>query len=139
MRKRTLSREIALKILYALDITSEPIEECSRKFWENARDVDDAVREYAEMLVSGVNDNIKELDETISRHATNWKLGRMATIDRNILRVASFELLYTEEIPPKVAINEAIEIAKKYGDKDSGKFVNGILDKISKEEKSRVT
>ena len=76
-----------------------------------------------------------ELDETVSKYATNWKLGRMATIDRNILRIATFELLHAADIPPKVAINEAIEMAKKYGDKNSGKFVNGVLDKINKTER----
>ncbi len=74
------------------------------------------------------------IDKIISEYATNWKIQRMAVIDRNVLRFATYELLFMEDIPPKVAINEAIDIAKKYGDKDSGKFVNGILDKINKME-----
>ena len=135
MRKRTRSREAALKILYARDITGESVEECSRKFWESSEVVDDTVKRYSSVIVSGVEEHLSGVDGTIEKYADNWKLERMATIDRNILRIASFELLFLPEIPPKVAINEAIDIAKKYGDKDSGKFVNGILDKINKSEK----
>lgn len=137
MRKRTLAREIALKILYASDIGREPIEECRKKFWENAdTSADEAVREFADYLISGVEAKLKELDEVISKYAANWKIGRMAAVDRNILRISAFELIYAEKVPPKVALNEGIELAKKYGDKDSSKFVNGVLDKISKTEKT---
>ncbi|RKY42649.1 MAG: transcription antitermination factor NusB [Candidatus Makaraimicrobium thalassicum] len=136
MRKRTFSREIALKILYASDITKEPVAECCRKFWENSRIRDEAVKRFSDFLVFGVSANLEKVDKTIARYAENWELGRMATIDRNILRISSFELLYAQEIPPKVSINEAIEMAKKYGDRNSGKFVNGMLDKISKTEKT---
>jgi len=132
MRKRTLSREIALKILYASEITGEPVDDAARKFWENEVIGGDEVKTYAEMLVSGVGSHLEEIDSAISRFAANWEIGRMATIDRNIIRVAAFELMFLDDIPPKVAMNEAIEIAKKYGDKDSGKFVNGILDRISR-------
>ena len=132
MRKRTLSREIALKILYASEITGEPVDDAARKFWENEVIGGDEVKTYAEMLVSGVGSHLEEIDSAISRFAANWEIGRMATIDRNIIRIAAFELMFLDDIPPKVAMNEAIEIAKKYGDKDSGKFVNGILDRISR-------
>jgi transcription antitermination factor NusB len=136
MRKRTLSREMALKIIYAADITREPFEDSSRKFWENHEvEEEEGVRSYADILVSGVGNNLERIDGVISKYAANWEIGRMATIDRNILRVASYELLFSDDIPPKVAINEAIEMAKKYGDRDSGKFVNGILDKIKRAEK----
>jgi N utilization substance protein B len=136
MRKRTLSREVALKILYAWDVTKDSVKECNTMFWENNA-VDEKVKEFSDFLVFGVETNQKKLDGTITKHATNWKLDRMATIDRNILRIASFELLFASDIPPKVAINEAIEMAKKYGDKDRGNFVNGILDKINKTERSK--
>ena len=138
MRKRTLAREIALKILYSIDITKEPLEDCLEKFWENESKVDEAVREFTNFLVSGVVAHREEVDKVISKYAENWEMERMATVDRNIMRIACFELMFTDDIPPKVAINEAIDIAKKYGDKDSGKFVNGILDKISKIVKSSV-
>ncbi|MFH1395446.1 MAG: transcription antitermination factor NusB [Candidatus Omnitrophota bacterium] len=134
MRKRTLSREIALKILYANDITKESVEECSRKYRDNNEVPEKSVDEFSDFLVKGVDANKQKIDGIIIKYAENWQLDRMATIDRNILRIAIFELLYDEGIPPKVTINEAIEIAKKYGDKNSGKFVNGILDKINKTE-----
>jgi len=134
MRKRTLSREIALKVLYADEITKEGFEEALRKYWQNTGEKEESVRDFAEFLVLGVASKKDELDSVISKYADNWELDRMATIDRNILRIASFELLHSNQVPPKVAINEAIEMAKKFGDKDSGKFVNGILDKISKSD-----
>jgi transcription antitermination factor NusB len=102
---------------------------------ENNQQEEDEVVSYAVYLVNGVKENMEKIDAVISKYAANWEIGRMATVDRNILRVASYELLFSDEVPPKVAINEAIEMAKKYGDKDSSKFVNGILDKISKTEK----
>lgn len=138
MRKRTKARECALKILYAIDITNEDAKKCIDSFWqERHEDVDTAVKEFANQLVTGVSKNIELINKVITDYATNWRLKRMAVIDRNILRFATYELLFTEDIPPKVTINEAIEIAKRYGDKDSGKFVNGILDKINKTESKR--
>ena len=92
----------------------------------------DMAKEFTIQLVKGVMGNIEKIDKTISKYATNWQIDRMAVIDRNILRIAAFELLFLDDIPPKVSMNEAIDIAKRYGDKDSGKFVNGILDKINK-------
>jgi len=132
MRKRTKAREIALKILYAWEITSDPVDICREKYWEYDDNADSSVKAFADELVMGVVCRKEELDKTISSYATNWKLDRMATIDRNILRIAAFEMLYIDGIPPKVSMNEAIEMAKKYGDRESGKFVNGILDKINK-------
>ncbi len=134
MRKRTKAREHALKMLYIIDITGEKPESCIKKFWTHEEENDGEVREFADMLVRGVAVNGSAIDKTISSYAANWELKRMAVIDRNVIRSATFELLYTDDIPPKVSINEAIDIAKKYGDKDSGKFVNGILDKINKTE-----
>jgi len=133
MRKRSFAREVVLKILYASDIRREKISDYAATFWANYNETDQDVRGFADFLVNGIEAHIGELDKVISRFADNWEIDRMATIDRNILRMACFELLYAEDIPPKVSINEAIDIAKKYGDKDSGKFVNGVLDKINKE------
>ena len=134
MRKRTLSREAAIKILYAWDITGEGMEACFDNYWDNAKEVEGDVKAFSEELVMGVDKHQAEIDSTITKYASNWKMDRMATIDRNVLRLASFELLFAEDIPPKVAINEAIDLAKRFGDKDSGKFVNGVLDKINKME-----
>ena len=134
MRKRTKAREYALQILYAVDITKDDPGECVRRFWEGNEESSAEVKKFAAGLVLGVSDNKKEIDEMITKYATNWHLDRMAVIDRNVLRFAAYELLYAKDIPPKVSINEAIDIAKKFGGPDSGKFVNGILDKINKTE-----
>jgi len=132
MRKRTQAREAALKILYAIDITKEDPQKCVDDFWNSQKEAEPEVKHFADAMVLGVCHNMKDIDKTVSKHATNWEMDRMAVIDRNILRAATYELVYASDIPPKVAMNEAIELAKKYGDKDSGKFVNGVLDKISK-------
>ena len=135
MRKRTLARECALKILYAVEMTKEDPEKCIDNFWNSQEKAEPQVKAFADDLVRGVYHNKERIDALITEHATNWKLNRMAVIDRNILRFGTYELIFVDDVPPKVAINEAIDIAKKYGDKDSGKFVNGILDKINKTEK----
>ncbi len=135
MRKRTKARECALKILYAVDITGDEPKKCIDTFWQNQGDVEIEVKAFADSLVVGVSNNKETIDRLLSSYATNWQLKRMAVIDRNILRFATYEILFMEDIPPKVAINEAIDIAKKYGDRDSGKFVNGVLDKINKAER----
>ena len=132
MRKRTLARESALKILYAIDITKDDPQHCIDNYWNNQDKAEADVKHYADALVLGVCHNSEDIDAIVTKHATNWQLNRMAVIDRNILRAATYELVYSDDIPPKVAMNEAIELAKKYGDKDSGKFVNGVLDKIGK-------
>jgi N utilization substance protein B len=134
MRKRTKAREYALKILYAMDITADNAEKCIATFWENSDETDGDVRDFANSVVSGVEKNIDLINKVITKYAANWQLKRMAVIDRNVLRLATYELIFLADIPPKVSINEAIDMAKKYGDKDSGKFVNGILDKINKTE-----
>ncbi|MBF0493963.1 MAG: transcription antitermination factor NusB [Candidatus Omnitrophica bacterium] len=130
MRKRTQARETALKILYAKDISKETIGDISEKFDSFEPETDPDILKFSKMLLDGVTNNIEKINEYISQYAVNWKIERMAVIDRNILRMAIFELIFLDDVPPKVAINEAIEMAKKYGSKDSGKFVNGILDKI---------
>jgi len=89
------------------------------------------IKDYMTRLVHGVHGNFQELDTLIQSASTNWKLERMAMVDRNILRLAAFELMQLSDIPPKVSLNEAIEIGKRFGTEDSGSFINGILDKIS--------
>src|SRR5258705_10280442 len=88
---------------------------------------------FAEALIRGTLEHRGETDELIKKHAQNWELHRMAAVDRNILRLAVYEMLYREDIPPVVSINEAVDIAKKFSTQDSGKFVNGILDKVKGE------
>lgn len=134
MRRRTLAREHALKILYQVDITHRALDLILIDYWKMEEVNDEEVMTYAKTVVEGVLKQLKTIDDKISEYATNWQLKRMAVIDRNVMRIGLFELYYNKEIPPKVAINEAVELAKKYGDLESSKFVNGILDKIHKKE-----
>ena len=138
MRKRTQARDFALKILYQADVTRREIPMTAETFWntEEVAAVDREVKEFTQRLVLGVTQKFEEIDQKLSKYATNWQLKRMAIIDRNVLRLGAFELLFATDIPPKVSINEAVELAKKYGDLDSSKFVNGILDKIHKTERT---
>ena len=106
-------------------------------FWDEHPVIKNEVREFSAFIIDGVAKNGALIDSLISKYATNWQIQRMPAIDRNILRLATYELLFADEVPPKVSINEAIEMAKKYGDKDSGKFVNGVLDKINKSERKK--
>ena len=138
MRKRTLARECALQVLYQLDITNDKPENALENFWSNRKDeeIDALLKEFSSELVKGVAENREEIDKKIVKYAANWQLKRMAVVDRNIMRLGCFELLYREDIPPKVSINEAVELAKKFSGIESGKFVNAILDKV-KLEKNR--
>ena len=121
-------------MLYAIEIAKEPPEKGIEIYWEHTDAVEYDVKDFANDLVRGVYAHLEEIDALITKYATNWQLERMAVIDKNIMRLATYELMYADDVPPKVSINEAIDIAKKYGDKDSGKFVNGVLDKINKTE-----
>ena len=137
MRRRTLAREHALKILYQFDLTKRALDAVLADYWksDDTKDIkDQEIIGYAGLLAKGVVANLKAIDGKISDYATNWQLKRMAIIDRNVMRIGLFELQYSTDIPPKVAINESVELAKKYGDLESSKFVNGILDKIHKKE-----
>ena len=131
MRKRTQSREFALQVLYKIDITKDECDKSLESFWQNnEKEADEGIKEFTARLVKGVLEHLDAIDQHISAHAQNWHLKRMAVVDRNILRLGCFELLYCEDVPPKVSINEAIDLAKKYSGVEAGKFVNGILDKI---------
>ncbi|MBI5873734.1 MAG: transcription antitermination factor NusB [Candidatus Omnitrophica bacterium] len=138
MRKRTKARELALQLLYQSDVSNVDVSDLIDTFFNMEANANEerSVRDFAVNLARNVRKNLLSLDAEITKFATNWQLDRMAMVDRNILRMASFELLFCDDIPPKVAINEAVELAKKYGDLESGKFVNGILDKINKTKNS---
>lgn len=138
MGNRRKARECALQLLYDLEFNvvadGEETVRALADYWQSFPDksqITDEVREFAHALVLGVREHDEAIDEYIQRASTNWKLERMALVDRNILRIATFELKHVSDIPPKVSLNEAIEIAKRYGSEDSGSFINGILDKIS--------
>ncbi len=133
MRKRTQARECALQILYQLDVTKLPLDQVLASYWE-LHPAPDEVLQFAERLVRGTHQHMERIDQVIERYAENWQLHRMAVVDRNILRFSVYELLFLDEIPPKVTINEAVNVAKKYSQDEAGKFVNGVLDKISHTE-----
>lgn len=134
MRKRSVARECALKILYQVEITRLSPQNVFSSFWEQEPEHHQDIRDFTMQLVFGVHEHLSALDQKLAEYATNWQLNRMAVIDRNVLRMGLYELKFAQGIPPKVAINEAVEVAKKYGDMESSKFVNGILDKIHKQE-----
>ncbi|GMV50265.1 transcription antitermination factor NusB [Nitrospirales bacterium NOB] len=128
MASRHQARERAVQVLFQYDIHGQAgawLED----FWVQYP-LSEELRAFADRLVAGVLTHRQDLDALIGRHATNWKVSRMPIIDRNILRLGCFELLYVPEVPAKVTLNEAIELAKSFGDEEASKFVNGILDKV---------
>ena len=137
MGKRRRAREIALQFLYQYDSQRETrledsdIKQQINLFWL-AKDasVNEDVKDFATVLITGSCENMEGIDQIIKRYSKNWRLSRMPTIDRNILRMAIYELAYLRNIPPPVTINEAVELAKKFGTEESGSFINGILDRI---------
>jgi len=133
MGKRRQGRIMALQIMYQRDAGPGPLEEILTGFWEENSTADDTVRHFTDELVRGTVAHIDSLNELIEDYASHWSTGRLAVIDRNILRLAMFELLYREDIPPKVSINEYVDIAKKFSTEESGAFVNGILDRTLRE------
>jgi transcription antitermination factor NusB len=129
VKKRTRARELALQFLYQHDLLGDEfLEDGERRLREEERD--QGTLEFALRLVRGTVQHRSELDEIIQAVAQNWDVSRMAVIDRNVLRLASFEMLHCDDIPPKVSINEAIELGKRFSTQNSGGFINGILDKV---------
>ena len=125
-RNRTIAREISLQALFQQDLTDSKKEDLDGLLAEAAK----GERGYARALVTGVLENKQELDSRISEVTANWKLERIAAVDRAILRLGLYELLEMAEVPPKVVINESVELAKKFSTEKSGAFVNGVLDRI---------
>ena len=132
MGRRRKSREFALQVLYQLNITKQDATKALTEFQENFLPNEEA-DDFVKRLVLGVIEHYAELDQLIERYSENWRLDRINMIERNILRMALFELLYCEEIPPKVTLNEAIDLGKRYGSEESGSFINGLLDRIQNE------
>jgi N utilization substance protein B len=157
MGTRREARERAVQFLFQYDLNPpDDLEAALNQFWESQRAAaiaeekgpstwgektelppptteESAVRLFADPLIRGTLECRGEIDEHIRSHAQNWELHRMATVDRNVLRLAIYEMLHREDIPPVVSINEAVDIAKKFSTEDSGKFVNGILDQVKGE------
>ncbi|HEX9779827.1 MAG TPA: transcription antitermination factor NusB [bacterium] len=131
MRKRTKAREYALQILYQSDIRRADARTLLAEFWRDHEAVQES-RDFASALVTETVEHLDDIDRLITAHAENWNLKRMAVVDRNILRLGACELVFRRDAPPSVCINEAIELAKRFGAADSGKFINGVLDAIHK-------
>jgi len=133
MGRRRQARELALQLLYELDVRGDadpgPVIDA---FWQRQQ-AHDAVRAFADTLVRGVKEHQPKIDELIGRFAEHWELDRMAVVDRNVLRSGIWELLWGVDVPPKVAINEALEIARRFSTEESTRFVNGLLDRVRRE------
>jgi transcription antitermination protein NusB len=127
---RTTAREAALQMLFAIDATGNDTDQAISDFWRELPG-DAEGREYADALVRGVRDGADKLDERIRAASQNWRLERMARIDRNALRLGTYELLTRSDVPRAVILDEAVELAKRFGGEESSKFVNGVLDRIA--------
>jgi N utilization substance protein B len=139
MQRRRRAREVALQVLFGLDVTETNVDEAIRLFWgifespegpESRIVFSDKVKSFAAHLVHGTWDHRDAIDVLIRRSSEHWSLGRMSRVDRCILRMAIYELFYCDDIPPKVSMNEAIDLGKIYGSENSGAFINGILDAL---------
>jgi len=137
MHQRRKAREVALQVLYELDVLNIDFKEAVALFWNNFGAPEES-RKFSTLLIEGTWNNREQIDSHIISCSENWSLARMSRVDRNILRMAVYELLYCPDIPPKVTLNEAIDLGKLYGSENSGSFINGILDavylKLYKEE-----
>jgi len=139
MGHRRKSREYALQALYMCELRLPELNLSKLELLENAEslewidaDIPEPIREFAINLIKGTIEKITEIDDIIDRYSKNWKLERLAIVDKSILRMAIYEMLNSNETHPTVVINEAIEIAKIYGGEDSSQFINGVLDAINK-------
>ncbi|HEV8310952.1 MAG TPA: transcription antitermination factor NusB [Methylomirabilota bacterium] len=133
MGRRRKARELALQLLYELELRGDSdLDATADEFWRRQA-VPDAIRSFADTIVRGTRANQPKIDELIGRFAEHWDLDRMAVVDRNILRAGIFELLWGGEVPPKVAINEALDIARKFSTEESTRFINGVLDRVRRE------
>ena len=130
MQGRRKAREVALQVLYSLNFVNLDVEKALELFWGNFV-APRTAKEFSATLVSGAWGHREELDALIGGCSDNWSLGRMSKVDISILRMAVFEFLYCEDIPPKVTINEAVDLGKMFGSENSGSFINGILDALN--------
>ena len=131
MGSRTRARECALQALYQLDTSGGEPRDVLRGILAHFEEADAETAQFAEQLVRGVQSDRTQIDELIQKSSSNWKLDRMARVDRNILRLAVYEILRRGDVPVRVTLNEAIELGKKYGSEESSAFVNGVLDRVA--------
>ena len=133
MGGRRKGRELALQMLFQWDLSKDSFHNVRRTFWTLHSESEEEVRAFADRLVEGTVEHIETIDVLLARHAEHWRISRMAVVDRNVLRVATYELLYETQTPPAVVINEALEVARKFSTSESIHFINGILDSIRKD------
>jgi N utilization substance protein B len=134
MGGRRKGRELALQMVFQWDFTKDPIRSVQDSFWTLNRAVEEDSRQFADRLAEGTILHIEAIDVILASHAEHWRVARMAAVDRNILRLASFELLFESDTPRPVVINEALEIARRFSTPESIHFINGILDSIKKKK-----
>jgi N utilization substance protein B len=132
MTNRRQARECALEVLYRLDLVGDESENTIAEILLRKNPSEEA-ETYLRRLIDAAQGNQQEIDTTLRKHLTRWRLERLTVLDRAILRLAAAEIIYFDDVPPKVSINEAVDIAKKYGDDEAGKFVNGVLDSVFQE------
>jgi len=141
MHQRRKAREVTLQVLYELDVQGIDVREAIDRFWRNF-DAPEETRTFSSTLIEGVWNNREQIDKLISGSSENWTIARMSRVDKSILRMAVYELMFCSDIPPKVTLNEAIDLGKIYGSENSGAFINGILDalygKLRKEDEDLV-
>lgn len=129
---RRETREWIVQFLFQLDFNPEPIDTALKDFWEEKEPIP-REKQYAEEIIKGVVQRKEELDEKLSQYAKRWNSDRMGAVDRTVMRVALFEMMYRDDVPPVVSINEAVHFAKDFSSFQSGRFVNGVLDRIRKD------
>lgn len=139
MGTRRKSRELALQMLFQADLGKQPLEQVRKTFWQGRGDVAGEVRGFADDLFRLATDRASEIDKLIEEHAENWRMDRMAAVDRNLLRAAIAEFLGFPATPRAVIINEAIEIARKFSSPESVQFINGVLDSVGKEVENQAS
>ena len=132
MGGRRESREWALQFLFQQDFNREELDTALEDFWSDKK-VSPKWKAFTEEMIKGVLDHQLELDQVLQSYADNWDVERMAAVDRNVMRLALYEMKFRPDIPPVVSINEAVDIAKDFSSRESGRFVNGILDRICKD------
>jgi transcription antitermination protein NusB len=137
MGKRSKARECALQMLYQWDMTREPMDRVAGLFWQ-VRSGTDEMKAMAERLARGAQADLERLDQAIGSALTRWRFERVAPLDRNVMRIAAYELLREPQTPPAVVIDEAVELAKRFGEEDSPAFVNGVLDAVRRAVRDKV-
>lgn len=133
MGARRRARECALQMLFSFDVTRPSLEELLDSFWGELAEASEEVRGFANELAAGTIQHLDEIDDRIKLRTEHWRIPRMAIVDRNLLRMAVFEFLYQPNTPRTVAINEALEIARRFSTSESTQFINGILDAIKRD------